>query len=75
MGSIRFDRQVARFTQSLADVKADDRSAVLAQARLSTPERFATTTDPKILVLPGQVWINRPVGVPVVAEGGPQLAA
>lgn len=30
---------------------AEDRSAVLGKARLSTPERFATSTDPKILAL------------------------
>ena len=59
----------------LAADKATDRSAFLAQARLSTPERFATSTDPKILALPGPAWINRPVEVPAVAEGVPQLAA
>lgn len=59
----------------LAADKAGDRSAVLAQARLSTPERFGTVTDPKILALPGPAWINRPVEVPAVAEGVPQLAA
>ena len=59
----------------LAADKAGDRSAVLAQARLSTPERFATSTDPKILALPDPARINRPVEVPAVAEGAPQLAA
>ena len=32
-----------------------DRSAVLAAARVANPERFSTTTDPKILALPGDV--------------------
>lgn len=59
----------------LAVDKAEDRSAVLAKARLSTPERFATSMDPKILALPGPAWINRPVEVPAVAEGVSQLAA
>ena len=59
----------------LAAGKVADRSAVLAKARLSTPERFASTTDPKILALPGPAWINRPVEDPVVAEGVPKLAA
>ena len=59
----------------LAVGKAVDRSAVLAQARLSTPERFATALDPKILALPDSAWINRPVEDPVVAEEITQLAA
>jgi len=36
------------------------RSATLAAARTSHPERFTTTTDAKILDLPGTVWINKP---------------
>lgn len=59
----------------LAANKAGDRSAVLAQARLSTPDRFATSMDPRILTLPGPAWINRPVEVPAFAGGVPQLAA
>jgi len=59
----------------LAAGKAEDRSAVLAQARRSTPERFATATDPKILALPGPAWINQPAEVPVVTEGPPLQAA
>ena len=55
----------------LAADMAGDHSAVLAQARPSTLERFATSLDPKILALPGPVWINRPVQVPAVAEGAP----
>jgi hypothetical protein len=39
---------------------ADQRSATLAAARARHPERFATTTDPKILALPEAGWINRP---------------
>ncbi|NYI40321.1 hypothetical protein [Demequina lutea] len=49
--------------------------AVLAQARLETPECFATVRDPKILALPGPAWINRSVEVLVVVEGVAQLAA
>ncbi len=36
------------------------RSAALAAARLAHPERFSTTTDPKILALPETAWINHP---------------
>jgi len=54
--------------------KATERSAVLAQARLSTPARFATVTDPKILALPGPAWINQPVEVSVDDGGVPELA-
>ncbi|MHA7156218.1 IS3 family transposase [Arthrobacter sp. TMN-50] len=42
-----------------ADV-AETRSATLAAARAKHPERFNTTTDPKILALPGPAWINQP---------------
>ena len=59
----------------LAAGKATERSAVLAQARLSTPARFATVTDPKVLALPGPAWINQPVEVSVDEEGVPELAA
>lgn len=41
----------------LADDKARDRSAVLATARTAS----STTTDPKILALPGEAWINKPL--------------
>jgi hypothetical protein len=37
-----------------------DRSAALTAARLEHPERFATSTDPKILAIPSQAWINQP---------------
>jgi putative transposase len=59
----------------LAASKADDRSAVLAQARLLTPERFSSARDPKILALPGPAWINRPAEELVVVEGAVKLAA
>jgi putative transposase len=38
---------------------AKERSATFAAARGKHPERF-TTTDPKILALPGPAWINQP---------------
>ena len=39
---------------------AKERSATLAAARERHPERFTTTTDPKILAPPGPAWINQP---------------
>ncbi len=36
------------------------RSAALEAARQQHPERFATNTDPKILALPDNAWINQP---------------
>lgn len=39
---------------------ARERSATLAEARAKHPDRFTTTTDPKILALPGPAWINQP---------------
>lgn len=44
----------------LATDKAADRRAVLADARARHPNRFTTTTTPKILDLPDTAWINRP---------------
>lgn len=44
----------------LATGKAADRRSVLADARARHPQRFATTTAPKILDLPDTVWINQP---------------
>ena len=44
----------------LAPAKATARSHVLAAARTAHPERFVTTTDPKILTLPHAAWINPP---------------
>ncbi len=48
----------------LAAGKAAHRTATLAAARSRNPERFATSTDPKILVLPGTTWINKPATKP-----------
>jgi transposase InsO family protein len=39
---------------------AAQRSAALAKARAAHPERFTTDTDPKILALPADAWINPP---------------
>jgi len=44
----------------LAAANAIERSATLTAARTQHPERFSTTTDPKILALPGATWINKP---------------
>jgi putative transposase len=44
----------------LATDKADQRRAVLTDARTRHPHRFATTRAPKILDLPDTVWINQP---------------
>ena len=44
----------------LAAANAIERSATLIAARTQHPERFSTTTDPKILALPGATWINKP---------------
>lgn len=43
-----------------ADAVAQKRSQTLATARAKNPARFTTTTDPKILALPGPAWINQP---------------
>lgn len=43
-----------------ADGVAQKRSNTLAAARARHPHRFSTTTDPKILALPGPAWINQP---------------
>jgi len=44
----------------LAAAKSTARSQVLAHARAAHPERFTTTTDPKIPALPQAAWINQP---------------
>lgn len=44
----------------LAHSTAARRATTLATARANHPERFTTTTDPKILDLPQAVWINKP---------------
>lgn len=43
----------------LATAKAAERAAVLAAARGTNPERFATTEGPKILAIPAAAWINQ----------------
>jgi len=43
-----------------ANVVDTKRSAALDAARQAHPERFATTTNPKILALPDSAWINQP---------------
>jgi transposase InsO family protein len=48
----------------LADGVARKRSQTLAAARAKHPHRFGTTTDPKILALPGPAWINQPNETP-----------
>ncbi len=45
----------------LAAATARARTAVLKAARAANPHRFSTTTDPKILDLPGTTWINKPM--------------
>jgi putative transposase len=44
----------------LATDKAAERRCVLADARARHPQRFGTTSAPKILDLPDTTWINRP---------------
>ena len=44
----------------LATAKAAGRAEVLTAARARNPERFATTTDPKIRAIPTTAWINQP---------------
>ena len=44
----------------LAAAKHADRAAILAAARADTPERFTTSTPPKILHVPATAWINPP---------------
>lgn len=48
----------------LATGKATERTTTLAAAREKYPERFSTTTDPKILALPDKAWINQPTKEP-----------
>jgi putative transposase len=40
---------------------ATDRFATLAVARAANPERFTSSTPPKILHLPDAAWINPPL--------------
>ncbi len=39
---------------------AEKRSRTLAAAHARHPHRFAKSTDPKMLALPGPAWTNRP---------------
>lgn len=59
----------------LAGQKATARAAVLAQARAQHPERFGMAGTPKILDLPTDVWINKPVTEPNEAEPDTDQAA
>jgi putative transposase len=45
----------------LAAAKATDRLATLDLARAANPERFSSSTPPKILQLPDSAWINPPL--------------
>ncbi len=45
----------------IAAATAQQRSQTLATARRQHPTRLTSTTDPKILDLPAQAWINQPM--------------
>jgi transposase InsO family protein len=45
----------------LAAATDQRRHHALAAARIANPERFTTTTNPKILNLPDAAWINPPI--------------
>jgi putative transposase len=47
----------------LAAGKATHRAATLALARAHNPERFTSTTPPKILAVPDTAWINPPLAI------------
>jgi putative transposase len=47
----------------LAADKATHRAATLAVARADNPERFTSTTPPKILRVPDTAWINPPLAI------------
>jgi putative transposase len=47
----------------LAAAKATERAATLTIARAANPERFTSSTPPKILHLPDSAWINPPLPV------------
>jgi putative transposase len=48
----------------LTNAVAERRRNALAAARATTPQRFASNVDPKILDLPAAAWINPPVTQP-----------
>ena len=45
----------------LTEAVAERRVQTLTAARAATPNRFSTSTDPKILELPEAAWINPPI--------------
>lgn len=60
----------------LAAQKAAERSTVLTDARRSHPERFgASGRGPKILDLPTEAWINKPVTIDGTEPAADQAAA
>jgi putative transposase len=52
----------------LTDAVDQRRHAALAAARTANPERFTTTSTPKILSLPEAAWINPPMKHPETPE-------
>lgn len=44
----------------LAATVSDERRSTLAQARARHPERFTSSSNPKIINLPNAAWINQP---------------
>lgn len=59
----------------LAGRKATERAAVLAQARLTHPERFGTVGIPKILDSLTDAWINKPAEMEPAEPDADQTAA
>ncbi len=47
-----------------SEAVSKQRSAALTAGREAHPERFTTSTDPKILALPDNAWINQPAENP-----------
>jgi putative transposase len=60
----------------LTDAVIERRASTLAAARAATPNRFSTSTNPKILDLPEAAWINPPTTQPDdQQESGVTIAA
>lgn len=59
----------------LAAAADHHRDRALAAARTSNPERFSTTTTPKILNLPAAAWINPPTPDPTSPKPSLELVA
>jgi transposase InsO family protein len=59
----------------LTDAVDQRRHAALAAARAANPERFTSTTTPKILNLPKAAWINPPLQQPETPETATQETA